>query len=107
MVDVDVHVEEERNYYKIFFNMGEKVENIFIKYQKIIKNENKEPKDHASICHEGGGGETPPSLSTSAVSSSSSCYHHSNRHHRHTSKKPFFNLDVKFYLPTYNVEYNA
>ena len=58
--------------------MVDKVEKIFLEYEKIIKHEKKGPKDHASVHHEGGGGDPPPSLSSSE-SYSSSFSHHSNR----------------------------
>ena len=87
--------------------MAKKVDKLFVEYEKKIKPEKKEPDDHASVNHEGGRGEPPEPPSPSSSDNSSSSSHHSNMHNRNTSKKPFLNLDVKFYLPTYNGEYSA
>ena len=96
-------MEEERNYYKVFFTMAEKVDKMFAEHDNTIKPEKKQPDKLGSVNHEGGRGEPPklPSPSSSDSSSSSSS-HHSNKHHRNTSKKPFFKLYVKFDFPTYN-----
>ena len=90
--------------------MVDKVDKLFVEYEKTIKPEKKEPDDHALVDHEGGRGEPPklPSPSSSySSSSSSSPSHHSNMHHKNTPKKPFLKLDIKFDLPTYNGECNA
>lgn len=88
--------------------MAEKVDKLFVEYEKTIKPEKKKPYDHALVNHEGGRGEPlePPSPPSSDSFSSSSS-HHSNKHHKNTSKKPFLKLDVKFDFPTYNGECNV
>jgi len=106
MEDEEARIKEEKNYRNIFFTMVEKVENLFAEYEKMIKPEKKEPNDHALVNHEGGRGDPPKPPSPSSSDSSSSSSHHSIRHHSNTSKKPFFKLYVKFYLPPYNGECN-
>lgn len=55
--------------------------------------------------HGNGGEEPPPSPSGSEGSPSSR--HHNQRNPKDASKKPFFELDVKFDLPVFNGESNA
>jgi len=107
MVDEEARTEEEQNYHKIFFTMVEKVHKLFAEYEKEIKPKKKEPDEYALV-NRGEGGEHPKPPSPYSIGSySSSSSHLSNMHHRNTSKKPFFKLDVKFDLPTYNGECNA
>ena len=105
MVDEEAHWEEEWNYHKEFYNMANKVDKLFAKYEKIVKPEKKNVDNHGSVNHGVGGEEPPPSPSPSDSSSSSS--HHYCRRHRHTSKKHFLKLDVKFDLPMYTGECNT
>lgn len=85
--------------------MSEKVDKLFVEYEKAINLERKELDDHASINH-GGRGEHPPPSPSSSDNSSSSSSHHFNRHHRNASKNLFLKLDVKFDLPVFSGEYN-
>lgn len=48
-----------------------------------------------------------PPPSPSVGESSSSSHHHNHKNPRDASKKPFFKLDVKFYLPMFNGESNT
>jgi len=105
MADKEARWEEERNYCKTFYNMANKVDKLFAKYEKTLKLEKNGSNDHASVNHGGGGEEPPPSPSTSESSSSSS--HHSNKNQRNASKKSFFKLDVKFDLLVFTGESNV
>ena len=101
MENEEARWEEEHNFCKVFYNVGEKVDNLFSEYEKALGHEKEDVDDNRSANHEGGG-EDPPHSPSSCDSS-----HHSNRDSKHTSKKPFFKLDVKFDLPMYNRECSA
>lgn len=90
--------EEEHNFGKVFYNMADKVDKLFSEYEKALGHEKQDIDDNRSKNHVGGGEEPPPSPSSSDIS------HHSNHDSKHTSNKPFFKLDIKFYLPMYNGE---
>ena len=77
------------------------MDKLFSEYEKEIRYEKKDADDNIPVNHEGGGEEPPPSPSSSDSS------HHSHHDSKHSSKKPFFELDVKFDLPMYNGECSA
>jgi len=95
MEDEEACWEQEWNYRKVFYNMAEKVDKLFSEYEKTIRHEKKDAHENRSVNHEGDGEDPPPSPS------SSDSPHHSNQDSKHTSKKPFFKLDVKFDLLMY------
>lgn len=80
--------------------MARKVDKLFTEYEKALGHEKKDVNDHGSENHEDGREEPPPSLSSDGS-------HYSHRNSMQTSKKPFFNLDVKFDPLMYNGESNA
>ena len=77
------------------------MDKLFLKYEKALGHEKQDVDENRSENHEGGGECPPPSPSSTDSS------HHSNRDSKHTSKKPFFKLDVKFDLLIYVGECNA
>ena len=88
----EAHLEEEQNFQKVFYNIVGKVDHLLVEYEKAFGHEKKGINDNRSANHEGGG-EEPPLSPPSSYSP-----HHSNRDSKHTSKKPFFKLDVNFDL---------
>ena len=101
MADEEAHHEEERNFHKTFYTMGENVSQLLSRLEKV---EERNLEEQGSL-RGNDGEEPPPSPSTSESSSSS--HHHNRRNSRDASKKPFFKLDVEFDLPMFNVESNA
>lgn len=86
--------------------MAEKVNKLFVEYEKTMEQEKKKLHDHALVNHEGGGDDPAPFLSSSESYSSSSS-RHSNRHAMNAYKNLFFKFDVKFELPMFSGESNA
>jgi len=79
----EAHWEEEHNFCKVFYNIEEKVDKLFLEYEKALGHEKKYVDESGSENHEGVKKEPPPSPSSSDTS------HHSNHDYKHTSKKPF------------------
>lgn len=77
------------------------MDKLLLEYEKALGHEKEGFDDNTLANHEGGEEEPPPSPSSSDIS------HHSHRGSKHSSKKPFFKLDVKFDLPMYNGEFSA
>lgn len=92
--------EEELNFRKTFYTMAESIGQLL---SRLEKEKGKKAEEQGSV--HGNGEEEPPPPSTSESYSSS--HHHHHRNSRDSSKKPFFNLDVKFELPMFNGESNA
>lgn len=86
MEDEDSQLEEEKNYRKAFYAMAEKVDRLFVEYEKTMEKSKKKegPDDYASMNHEGGGEEPtePPSPSSNEIYFSSS-FHHSRGRKTH------------------------
>ena len=80
------------------------VKNFFYRLKKLEKVGENAAEGQGSG-HGDNGGDPPPSPPKSESSSSSSHHHHRNS--GNASNKPFFKLDVEFYLPMYNGESNA
>lgn len=83
---------------KVFYNMAKKADKLFLESEKALGHEKEGVDDNRSTNHEGGGEDPPPSPSSRYSS------HHSHCDSKHSSKKPFFKLDVKFDLLMYNGE---
>ena len=81
--------------------MAEKLDKMFLEYEKVLQHEKKDVDDHR-LAHHGDGGEYPPPYPYSSDSS-----HHFSLYSRHASKKPFLKLDVKFDLLMYDGECNV
>ena len=101
MAEDEAHLEEENNFRKTFYSMAVNVSQLFLRLKRV---EGRKPDEQGSV-HGNGGEEPPPSPSTSEISSSS--HHHHHRNSRDASKKPFFNLYVKFDPPMFNGESNV
>lgn len=101
MENEEARWEEEHNFHKVFYIWHRKWTSYFSENEQALGHEKKDADDNGSTNHEGGGEEPPPSPSSSDGS------HHSNHDSKHTSKKPFFKLDIKFDLPMYNGECSA
>jgi uncharacterized protein with von Willebrand factor type A (vWA) domain len=113
MVDEEGLSASERVFKKELFTMTEMVEEMFQDFQERKKHE--EGGSYSKIKNEGGGDPPKPPASpsySSSISISISTYTStSTRKHSHSNKHkhdmPLLNLDVKFELPTYDVELNA
>jgi len=101
MAEDEAQPEEERNFHKTFYSMEKNVGQLVLRLDRA---EGRKLEEKGSE-HGSGGEEPPPSPSTSESSSSS--HHHNRRNLVDASKKPFFELDVKFGLSVFNGESNA
>eukprot|EP00253_Pinus_taeda_P027882 PITA_27882 len=101
MAEDEAHIEEKRNFRKTFYSMAESISQLVIRLEKAEK-----INLEGQCSTQGNDGEDPPP-SPSGSEGSSSSHHHNQRNTRDASKKPFFKLDVQFYLPVFNGESNV
>ena len=110
MVDEEYQGEDEKAFCKAFYQMADRVENLFAYYQERLEKK-KMKKDQAKDSAWGKGKDPlalySPSSSSSSKSSSTTSSNPKKQHENAKSDLPYLKLDIKFEFPTYNGELNT